>query len=148
MILLAEIPGVARNSIRNEKELEKWIMALYKKIYIICKGFNPRRKRPRYSLDRRLGGPQNRSGRCGEEKHLAPANPVCPARSPPRRHEHRSDKNTCFISASRPDRFTPGERAPGTHWIGGWVGPRTGLDVVVKRNILPLPGIQPGPSSP
>jgi hypothetical protein len=31
-------------------------------------------------------------------------------------------------SASRPGRFTPGERAPGTQWIGGWVGPRTGLD--------------------
>jgi hypothetical protein len=27
-------------------------------------------------------------------------------------------------SASRPARFTPKERAPGTHWIGGWVGPR------------------------
>jgi hypothetical protein len=26
-------------------------------------------------------------------------------------------------SASRPGRFTPGERAPGTHLIGGWVGP-------------------------
>jgi len=25
-------------------------------------------------------------------------------------------------SASRPVRFTPRERAPGTHWIGGWVG--------------------------
>jgi hypothetical protein len=33
------------------------------------------------------------------------------------------------------------QRAPGTHWIGGWVGPRTGLDFVEKRNILPLPGI-------
>jgi hypothetical protein len=22
----------------------------------------------------------------------------------------------------------PGERAPGTHWIGGWVGPRVSLD--------------------
>jgi hypothetical protein len=31
-------------------------------------------------------------------------------------------------SASRPCRFTPFERAPGTHWIGGWVGPRAGLD--------------------
>jgi hypothetical protein len=39
------------------------------------------------------------------------------------------------------------ERATGTHWIGGWVGPRTGLDVVEKRNILPLPGIQPRLSS-
>jgi hypothetical protein len=27
-------------------------------------------------------------------------------------------------STSRPGRFTPG-----THSIGGWVGPRTGLDV-------------------
>jgi hypothetical protein len=34
-------------------------------------------------------------------------------------------------SASRPGRFTPRERAPGTNWIGGWVGPRTGLDAVV-----------------
>jgi hypothetical protein len=36
-------------------------------------------------------------------------------------------------SASRPGRFTPEEWAPGTHWIGGWVGPRTGLDAVAKR---------------
>jgi hypothetical protein len=35
-------------------------------------------------------------------------------------------------SASRPGRFTPGERAPGTHWIGGWVGPSAGLDDVEK----------------
>jgi hypothetical protein len=30
--------------------------------------------------------------------------------------------------ASCPCRFTPGERAPGTHWIGGWVDPRAGLN--------------------
>jgi hypothetical protein len=35
-------------------------------------------------------------------------------------------------SASRPFRFTPGKRAPGTHWIGGWVGPTAGLDNVEK----------------
>jgi len=29
--------------------------------------------------------------------------------------------------------FTIMERAPGTHWTGGWVGPRAGLDVVVMR---------------
>jgi hypothetical protein len=34
-------------------------------------------------------------------------------------------------SASRPSRFTPRERAPGTPWIGGWVGPRAVLDAVV-----------------
>jgi hypothetical protein len=33
-------------------------------------------------------------------------------------------------SAVRPGRFIPWERAPGTHWIGGWVGPRAGLDGV------------------
>jgi hypothetical protein len=43
-------------------------------------------------------------------------------------------------SASRPGRFTPRERAPGTHWIGDWVGPRAGLDVVVKKKTsLDLP---------
>jgi hypothetical protein len=37
--------------------------------------------------------------------------------------------------ASRPGRFTPKERAPGIHWIGGWVCPRAVLDAVVKRKI-------------
>jgi hypothetical protein len=38
-------------------------------------------------------------------------------------------------SASRPGRFNPRERAPDTHWIGGWVGPRAVLDTVVTRKI-------------
>jgi hypothetical protein len=38
-------------------------------------------------------------------------------------------------SASRPSRFNPRERASGTHWIGGWVGPRGGMDTVSKRKI-------------
>jgi hypothetical protein len=38
-------------------------------------------------------------------------------------------------SASRTGRFTPRERVPGTHWIGGWVGPRAVLDAVLKRKI-------------
>jgi len=38
-------------------------------------------------------------------------------------------------SASRPGSFNPRERAPGTHWIGGWVGPRAGLNAVVKWKI-------------
>jgi len=33
-------------------------------------------------------------------------------------------------SASRPGRFTHTERAPVSHWIGGWVGPRAVLDAV------------------
>jgi hypothetical protein len=36
-------------------------------------------------------------------------------------------------SASRPGCSTAGERAPGTHWKGGWVDPRAGLDDVEKR---------------
>jgi hypothetical protein len=40
-------------------------------------------------------------------------------------------------SASRPCRFTPGERTPGTHWIGGWVDPRADLDDVGKWKFLP-----------
>jgi hypothetical protein len=39
------------------------------------------------------------------------------------------------LSASRPGRFTPRERAAGTIWIGGWVDPRASLDDVEKRNI-------------
>jgi hypothetical protein len=30
-------------------------------------------------------------------------------------------------SDSRPGRFTPRDRAPGTHWIGGWVGGSGGI---------------------
>jgi hypothetical protein len=29
----------------------------------------------------------------------------------------------------------PPRKAPGTHWIGGWVGPRADLDAVGKRKI-------------
>jgi hypothetical protein len=34
-----------------------------------------------------------------------------------------------------PGCFTPSERVPGTHWIGGWVGSRAVLGMVVKRKI-------------
>jgi hypothetical protein len=45
-------------------------------------------------------------------------------------------------SASRPDLFNPGERATNTHWIGGWVDPRAGLDNVEKRKFLIPPGFE------
>jgi hypothetical protein len=50
-------------------------------------------------------------------------------------------------SASHPDSFTPGERAPGTHWIGGWVDPRAGLDDVEKSKFLTQPGLELRPLS-
>jgi hypothetical protein len=43
-------------------------------------------------------------------------------------------------SASRPGCFTPRERSPGTHRIGGCVGLRAGLDAVVRENFLPPAG--------
>jgi hypothetical protein len=49
-------------------------------------------------------------------------------------------------SASRPDRFAPGESATCTQWIGGWTGPRAGLDAAANGNEIPsfpLPGIEP-----
>jgi hypothetical protein len=52
-------------------------------------------------------------------------------------------------SVSRPGRFTPRERDPATHFIGGWVNPRASLDDVEK--ILDLTGTRtptPPSSSP
>jgi hypothetical protein len=48
-------------------------------------------------------------------------------------------------SASRLGRaLAPGERTPDTHWPGGCVGPRAGLDTEATGKILsPLPGIEP-----
>jgi hypothetical protein len=50
-------------------------------------------------------------------------------------------------SASCPDCFTPRERAPRTHWIGDWVGPRAVLEAVVKRQI-PSPRRESNPRTP
>jgi hypothetical protein len=50
-------------------------------------------------------------------------------------------------SVSRPCRFTPSERASGTHWIGGWVSPGGGLDDVENREFLILPGLELWPLS-
>jgi len=47
-------------------------------------------------------------------------------------------------SAARPGRTYRRER-PGTHFTGGWVGSRAGLD---GRKISSPPGFDPGPSSP
>jgi hypothetical protein len=45
-------------------------------------------------------------------------------------------------STLRPGRFTPRERASGTHWTGGWVDPRAGLDDVEKRKFFTLSGLE------
>jgi hypothetical protein len=46
-----------------------------------------------------------------------------------------------------PAELNPGERTPGTHCTGGWVGPRAGLDAEARRKILCLcRGSNPGRS--
>jgi hypothetical protein len=47
-----------------------------------------------------------------------------------------------FTNLGGPGRFTPGERAPGTHCVGGWVDTRAGLDDVEQRKFLTLPGLE------
>jgi hypothetical protein len=44
--------------------------------------------------------------------------------------------------ASRPGRFILKERITGTHWIGEWVDPRTGLNNVERRKFLTPPGLE------
>jgi hypothetical protein len=34
----------------------------------------------------------------------------------------------------------PGETTPSNLWLGGWVGPRVGLNAMKKRKVLPLLG--------
>jgi len=52
-------------------------------------------------------------------------------------------------SASHPTCFTPEVRAPGTHWIRVWVGPRASLDTVAKRkNFHHCPCQELNPGSP
>lgn len=43
--------------------------------------------------------------------------------------------------------FTPGDRAPGTHWTANWLYSRIGLGDVERRKILTLPEFQLQPSA-
>jgi hypothetical protein len=49
-------------------------------------------------------------------------------------------------SASRPCRSNPGERASGTHWIGGWSDPRARLDNTKKGTFLSYRSLNSDPS--
>jgi hypothetical protein len=44
-----------------------------------------------------------------------------------------------MVASGQPWPLSPGESAPATHWIRGWVGPRTGMDAVEYRKTLRLP---------
>jgi len=41
-------------------------------------------------------------------------------------------------------RYTSEESALGAHWVRGWVYTRTSMDVVEKRGLFSLLGIEPG----
>jgi hypothetical protein len=45
-------------------------------------------------------------------------------------------------SASRHGRFNPGETAPSTHLIRGWMGPRADLDDMENLRFYPPPGLE------
>jgi hypothetical protein len=48
------------------------------------------------------------------------------------------------VSITPRPRFTPGERTPGPHCTGGWVGPRAGLDTEARGKIVcPCRGSNP-----
>jgi hypothetical protein len=47
-----------------------------------------------------------------------------------------------------PPPFSPLEKAPATHCIRGWVGPRASLDAMEERKTLFLPRIEARPPSP
>jgi len=52
-----------------------------------------------------------------------------------------------YTLPSRYSRFVPVEKAAANHWIGGRVDLRVSLNIVAKRKIILLPGIEPRPSS-
>jgi hypothetical protein len=57
---------------------------------------------------------------------------------------YASKLNKFVVSVMTWLHFTPGERTPGTHWIGGWVGLRAGLDAEARRKFsLPCQGLNP-----
>jgi hypothetical protein len=49
-----------------------------------------------------------------------------------------SSRRGWVVSITPRPRFTPGQRAPGTHCTGGWVGPRAGLNAQVRGKIFCL----------
>jgi hypothetical protein len=51
---------------------------------------------------------------------------------------HSRPRHEMGVSGQRhaPAALCPGERTPGTHWAGGWVGRRAGLDTEVRGKIL------------
>jgi len=52
-----------------------------------------------------------------------------------------------WVVSFMPQPLYPWGKSPDTQWTGGWVGPRAGLDAVVKRRI-PSPSWDSNPYNP
>jgi hypothetical protein len=46
------------------------------------------------------------------------------------------------VQLHAPAALSPVKESPGTHWIGGWVDRRGGLNEVEKRKFLTIPGLE------
>jgi hypothetical protein len=60
---------------------------------------------------------------------------------------HSWPRHLIWVSGQRhvPAAFTPGERSPDTHWIGGWVGFSAGLDTEARgKRLFLCRGSNPG----
>ena len=61
----------------------------------------------------------------------------------------RHEGNKWRRVVSPPGCLTPGEEVLGTHFTGGWVGPRAGVAALeTRKNLLSLKGIQRFPLGP
>jgi hypothetical protein len=74
--------------------------------------------------------------------HYMPRRRVCGRRGVAPTHSR--PRHWMVVSVTSRLRFSSGERTPGTHRTGGWVGSRDGLDTeATGKLLLPLPGIEP-----
>jgi hypothetical protein len=102
------------------------------RIELIRKGSQARNVKSDFEVKARLAYPDNKTPRHNEIWRSGGTAPPFLTSAP----------NGGEWSASRPCRFTPGERAPTTHWTGSCGGHRAGLDEVQKRKFFTLPGLE------
>jgi hypothetical protein len=91
-----------------------------------------------------------RSHRPHPSNHVSKAVPLPPCR----RQRGEKYSSYSFLTSAlegvsgqshAPDALSPQKRTPGSHWTGGWVGLRAGLDTEARTKILCFcPGSNPG----
>jgi hypothetical protein len=58
----------------------------------------------------------------------------------------RIDPHILYLGTVTPWPLYPRQQSPGTHWMGGWMDPRAGVDDVEKRKFLISQGLEFWPS--